>query len=142
MVVKALVAQNLDEAVAVLSGSEFFEKASKAQGAYKEKGDLRLFDIYLDHVFFKTLDKAMKSEAQNPDIKRVVSVDIDAYNVLAVLRGKYWGLSTDRYKRPDRDYDSGGYQRNSAKDDEYGKISEAAAELSDRYIERLFLKRF
>ena len=36
----------------------------------------------------------MKSEAQDPDIKRVVSVDIDAYNVLAVLRGKYWGLST------------------------------------------------
>ena len=94
LVVKALVAQDLDEAVAVLSGSEFFEQASKAAAAYKEKGDLQLFDIYLDHVFFKTLDKAMKSEAQDPDIKRVVSVDIDAYNVLAVLRGKYWGLRT------------------------------------------------
>ena len=93
LVVKAIVAQDLDEAVAVLSGSEFFEQASKAAAAYKEKGDLRLFDIYLDNVFFKTLDKAMKSEAQDPDIKRVVSVDIDAYNVLTVLRGKYWGLS-------------------------------------------------
>ena len=118
LVVKALVAQDLDEAVAVLSGSEFFEQASKAAARYKEKGDLQLFDIYLDHVFFKTLDKAMKSEAQDPDIKRVVLVDIDAYNVLAVLRGKYWGLSTNRYKRPDRDYDSEGYQKNSAKDDE------------------------
>jgi V/A-type H+-transporting ATPase subunit C len=36
----------------------------------------------------------MKSESQDPDIKRVVSVDIDSYNVLAVLRGKYWGLSS------------------------------------------------
>ena len=46
---------------------------------------------------------------------------INTHNVLAVLRGKYWGLSTDGYKRPDRYYDSGGYQRNSAKDDENGK---------------------
>ena len=84
LVVKALVAQDFDEAVSVLSGSEFFEQASKAAAAYKEKKDLRLFDIYLDHVFYKTLDKAMKSEAQDPDIKRVVSVDIDSYNVLAV----------------------------------------------------------
>ena len=30
LVVKALVAQDLDEAVSVLSGSEFFEQASKA----------------------------------------------------------------------------------------------------------------
>jgi V/A-type H+/Na+-transporting ATPase subunit C len=94
LVVKALVAQDFDEAVSVLSGSEFFEQASKAAAAYKEKKDLRLFDIYLDHVFYKTLDKAMKSETQDPDIKRVVSVDIDSYNVLAVLRGKYWGLSS------------------------------------------------
>ena len=33
LVVKALVAQDLDEAVAVLSGSEFFEQASKAAGS-------------------------------------------------------------------------------------------------------------
>jgi V/A-type H+/Na+-transporting ATPase subunit C len=80
LVVKALVAQDFDEAVSVLSGSEFFEQASKAAAAYKEKKD-------------KTLNKAMKSEAQDPDIKRVVSVDIDSYNVLAVLRGKYWNLN-------------------------------------------------
>jgi V/A-type H+-transporting ATPase subunit C len=93
LVVKALVAQDLDEAVSALSGSEFFEQASRAAAAYKEKGELRLFDLYLDQVFFRTLHKAMKSEAQDPDIKRVVSVDIDSYNVLAVLRGKYWNLS-------------------------------------------------
>ena len=61
----------------------FLNRHPKQLLAYKEKKDLRLFDIYLDGVFFKTLDKAMKSEAQDPDIKRVVSVDIDSYNVLA-----------------------------------------------------------
>src|ERR671919_2368375 len=93
LIVKALVAKDLDEAVSALTGSEFSEDAAKAAAAYKEKGDLRLFDTYLDHVFYKTLDRAMVTEAQSPDTKRVVSTDIDSYNVLAVLRGKYWNLS-------------------------------------------------
>jgi V/A-type H+-transporting ATPase subunit C len=35
----------------------------------------------------------MIAESQSPDTKRVVSTDIDSYNVLAVLRGKYWNLN-------------------------------------------------
>src|ERR671917_1544854 len=93
LVVKALVAKDLDEAVSALTGSEFSEDAAKASAAYKERGDLRLFDTYLDHVFYKSLDRAMVVESQSPDTKRVVSTDIDSYNVLAVLRGKYWNLS-------------------------------------------------
>jgi V/A-type H+-transporting ATPase subunit C len=131
LVVKALVAQDLDEAVSVLSGSEFFEQASKAAAAYKEKGDLRLFDIYLDHVFFKTLDKAMKSEAQDPDIKRVVSVDIDAYSVLAVLRGKYWGLSTTDINDLIVTTTPKVTRETLQKMMNTEKISEAAAELAD-----------
>ncbi|MFZ0263863.1 MAG: V-type ATPase subunit [Nitrososphaeraceae archaeon] len=93
LIVKALVAKDLDEAVSALAGSEFAEDAAKAAAAYKEKGDLRLFDTYLDHVFYKALDRAMVTEAQSPDTKRVVSTDIDSYNVLAILRGKYWNLN-------------------------------------------------
>jgi V/A-type H+-transporting ATPase subunit C len=93
LVVKALVAKDLDEAVSALAGSEFAEDAAKAATAYKERGDLRLFDTYLDHAFYKSLDRAMVTEAQSQDIKRVVSTDIDSYNVLAILRGKYWNLN-------------------------------------------------
>jgi V/A-type H+-transporting ATPase subunit C len=93
LVIKALVAKDLDEAVGALGGSEFAEDAAKASAAYKEKGDLRLFDTYLDHVFYYSLDRAMVTESQSPDTKKVVSTDIDSYNVLAILRGKYWNLS-------------------------------------------------
>jgi V/A-type H+-transporting ATPase subunit C len=92
-VVKALVAKTLEESVAALAGSEFGEDASKAAAAYKDKGDLRIFDTYIDHVFYRDLGRAMTIESQSPDVKNIVAVDIDAYNVLAVLRGKYWGLS-------------------------------------------------
>ncbi len=92
-VVKALVAKNLEEAVAALAGSEFGEDAAKAAAAYKEKGDLRIFDIYIDHVFYRDLGRALAIESQSPEVKNIVAVDIDSYNILAVLRGKYWNLS-------------------------------------------------
>lgn len=91
-VVKALVARSLEEAIAATAGSEFADDASKAAAAYKEKGDLRLFDIYLDHVFYHDLGRAMTAESQSQDAKKIASVDIDSYNILAVLRGKFWGL--------------------------------------------------
>ena len=95
IVVKALVAKNIEEAVAALSSSEFGEDAAKAAAIYKEKGDLRIFDTYLDHVFYHDLGRAMTAESQSPDVKKVASTDIDSYNVLAVLRGKFWGLGSN-----------------------------------------------
>src|ERR671927_777426 len=68
LVVKALVAKDLDEAVASLGGSEFGEDAAKAAAAYKEKGDVRLFDTFLDHAFYHALDRAMVTEAASPDV--------------------------------------------------------------------------
>lgn len=93
LVVKALVAKDFEESVASLQGSEFGEDARKAATAYKEKGDVRLFDTYLDHAFYKLLDKSMFSESKLQDVQKIVTVDIDTYNVLAVLRAKYWALS-------------------------------------------------
>ncbi|HEX9677881.1 V-type ATPase subunit [Nitrososphaera sp.] len=93
IVVKALVAKSLEEAVAALAGSEFGEDAAKAAASYKDKGDLRLFDTFIDHVFYHDLGRAMTTESQSPEVKNIVAADIDSYNILAVLRGKYWGLS-------------------------------------------------
>jgi V/A-type H+-transporting ATPase subunit C len=60
---------------------------------YKDKGDLRVFDTYLDRTLYVHLGRAMNAESQSLDAKNIVSTDIDSYNVLAVLRGKYWNLS-------------------------------------------------
>ncbi|MFL6372569.1 MAG: V0D/AC39 family V-type ATPase subunit [Nitrososphaera sp.] len=93
LVVKALVAKDLDEAAASLAGSEFGEDAAKSVAAYKEKRDVRLFDTFFDHAFYHALDRALATDSQSQDVKKLVSTDIDSYNVLAVLRGKFWGLS-------------------------------------------------
>lgn len=93
IIVKALVSKNLDEAISALAGSEVAEDAAKAAAVYKDKGDLRVFDTYLDRTLFVHLGRAMNAESQSMDVKNIVSTDIDSYNVLAVLRGKFWNLS-------------------------------------------------
>jgi V/A-type H+-transporting ATPase subunit C len=37
----------------------------------------------------------MNTESQSLEAKNIVSVDIDSYNILAVLRGKFWNLPPD-----------------------------------------------
>jgi len=93
IVVKALVAKDLDEAVTSLTGSEFGEDAVKAANVYKEKGDLQIFDTFLDHVFYRALNKALATSGGEVDVKAVATPEIDSYNVLSVLRSKFWGLS-------------------------------------------------
>jgi V/A-type H+/Na+-transporting ATPase subunit C len=93
LVVKALVSKDFDEAVNSLAGSEFGEDARKAAQAYKEKGDIRVFDTYLDHAFYKSLDRAVAFESKLQDVQKLIGIDIDSYNILSVLRGKFWGLS-------------------------------------------------
>jgi V/A-type H+/Na+-transporting ATPase subunit C len=93
IVIKALVAKNLEEAVAATAGTEFGEDAAKAATVYKDKGDMRIFDTYLDHVFYHDLGRAITSESQSPDAKKIASTDVDSYNILSILRGKFWGLS-------------------------------------------------
>jgi V/A-type H+/Na+-transporting ATPase subunit C len=135
IVIKALVAKNLEEAVAAISGSEFGEDAAKGAAAYKEKGDLRLFDIYLDHVFYYDLGRAMNAESQSMDVKKIASIDIDSYNVLAVLRGKFWGLSSNDISELIVTTTSRVTRETLQKMINTEKISEAIAELSNTVYE-------
>ena len=98
IVVKALVAKDLDEAVTSLTGSEFGEDALKAANAYREKGDLQIFDTFLDHVFYRALNKALATSGGEVGVKAVVVPEIDGYNVLSVLRGKFWGLNEQQIR--------------------------------------------
>ena len=71
LVVKALVSKTLEEAVSTLAGSEFAEDVTKAAAIYKDKGDVRIFDVYLDHVFYHDLGRAMNTESQSLDAKKL-----------------------------------------------------------------------
>ncbi len=90
-VVKALVAKDLEEAVASLASAQFGEEISKAAAAYNDGKNIQVFDTYFDKALYKQLGSAIQS-TRELDATRLIGMDVDSYNLLSVVRGKLWGL--------------------------------------------------
>lgn len=91
VIIKALVAKDLEETVASLSSIQFGEEISKAVTLYNEKKNIQVFDTYFDKIMYLQLGRAIKN-VRNRDVIRLVGMDIDFYNLLSVIRGKFWNL--------------------------------------------------
>lgn len=101
LLVKVLSAKDANEASSMLSGTEFFEDVTKALASFSAKGEVRFFDLYIDHAVLSAISKEysvnqkLYASSRATDVAGVgdiVANDIDAYNVLGVLRAKLWGL--------------------------------------------------
>jgi len=95
VVIKALVAKDFEEAVASLNSVQFGEEIVKAAALYNEKKNVQVFDTYFDKILFQHLAGAMKNYADK-DATKIVAMDIDFYNILSVIRGKFWGLQEEQ----------------------------------------------
>lgn len=101
LIIKVLSAKDVNEAVTMLSGTEFFTDVEKALTSYSSKGEIRFFDVYIDHAVLSAISREFSLNprlyaAKAGDVNGVgemVALDIDAYNVLSVLRAKLWGLT-------------------------------------------------
>lgn len=136
VIVKALVAKDLEEAVSNLSGSEFGDEVSKAATLYKEKNNLQAFDTYLDKIFYKNLQNALR-ETQDRTVIQLIGLDIDFYNLLSVIRGKFWELDEQQIldlivaTTPSAPRDLLGSMINT------GSVKEALGELTNTYYKNL-----
>jgi V/A-type H+/Na+-transporting ATPase subunit C len=101
LIIKVLSARDVNEAVTMLSGTEFSSDVEKALASYTAKGEIRFFDVFIDHAVLSAISKeyalnprlyAGKSADVN-GVGDIVALDVDAYDVLSVLRSKLWGLS-------------------------------------------------
>jgi len=95
IVIKALVAKDFEEAVASLNSVQFADEIAKAAALYNEKKNLQVFDTYFDKILFQHLAGAMKNYSDT-EATKIVSMDIDFYNILSVIRGKFWGLQEEQ----------------------------------------------
>ena len=91
IILKALVAKDLEETVASLNNTIFGEDVAKAVSLYNETKNLQVIDTYFDKVLMKQLSRSLQL-SNDRDLSRLVTMDIDFYNLLSVLRGKFWGL--------------------------------------------------
>ena len=88
--IKALVAKDLEETIAILNQMEFGEEITKAAALYNDTKNIQVFDTYFDKILFTRLVKALKSG--DIDANRLIGMDVDFYNILCVIRGKFWNL--------------------------------------------------
>jgi V/A-type H+-transporting ATPase subunit C len=95
IVIKALVAKDLEEAVASLNSVEFGEEIAKAAALYNEGKNIQIFDTYFDKILYQRLAGAMKNYTDK-DATKLVGMDVDFYNILSVIRGKFWGLREEQ----------------------------------------------
>ena len=95
VVVKALVSKDLEEAVASLNSVQFGDEIAKAAALYNERKNIQIFDTYFDKILFQYLSGAMKNYADK-EATKLVAMDIDFYNILSTIRGKFWGLQEDQ----------------------------------------------
>lgn len=92
IVLKALVAKDLEETVASLNGTIFGQDVAKAVALYNETGNLQVIDTYFDKVLIRQLGRSLQL-SNDRDLSKLVTMEIDFYNIQNVLRGKFWGMS-------------------------------------------------
>jgi len=100
LIVKVLSARDITEAVTALSGSEFHSDVEQALSTYSTRHEMRFFDLYIDHAVLSAISREyslnskiyISRAADANGVKEIVSLDVDGYNALSVLRAKLWGL--------------------------------------------------
>jgi V/A-type H+/Na+-transporting ATPase subunit C len=95
VIIKALTAKDLEEAIASLNTIEFGEELTKAVALYNDKKNVQIFDVLLDKILYQQLGRAMRN-SRDREAMKLVGMDIDYYNILSILRGKFWGLDEDQ----------------------------------------------
>lgn len=91
VVLKALVAKDLEEIVSSLNSTIFGEDIAKAVALYNDKKNIQIFDTYFDKILIQQLSASLRISGDK-DLARPVGMNIDFYNLLSILRGKFWGL--------------------------------------------------
>lgn len=91
IILKALVAKDLEEIVSSLNSTIFGEDVAKAVALYNEKKNIQIIDTYFDKIWIQQLSTSLRSSGEK-ELARPVGINIDFYNLLSIVRGKFWGL--------------------------------------------------
>ncbi len=94
IVVEAMAARDLSEAVDLLKDSEFGEECTRALVDYEQNKNINVFDAYLDKAYYFQIAKAFSAlRKRQKACQGIVILEFDAYNILTILRAKSWGLA-------------------------------------------------
>jgi V/A-type H+-transporting ATPase subunit C len=90
-----MTSSDLEEAVTSLRNTVFGEGVSKAANVYNDTKNIQVFDIYFDKILTKQIKSALQFSSDR-DIVRLTWMNIDFYNLVSILRGKFWDLTEEQ----------------------------------------------
>ena len=109
LITRALTADNIEDSINTLNGTEFFKDIERAMQIYKENPKIDIFDIYLDRSFYSALSKtytelntSLMPIGSTPKVRKfrqIIAYYVDSYNILSVLRAKLWKLENEEIKK-------------------------------------------
>ena len=73
IILKALVARDLEETVTNLNSTEFGEDIAKAVALYNDKKNIQIFDTYFDKIIIQQLNKGLRLSGDK-DLSRIVGM--------------------------------------------------------------------
>lgn len=95
ILLKALLAKDIDEAVSVLKSIGVGDDVEKAFALYSEKKQIQVIDLYFDKSFYENLSRVVKSSGEFA-LHSLCGMEIDFYNIMSILRGKFWNLDENQ----------------------------------------------
>jgi len=104
LIARVLSSKDLQEAIGLLTGTEFGKDVARAAALFIANGEARVFDLYVDHAFFSKISETFSAKSRSyssggvATVRDLVAIDIDSYNVLALLRAKLWGIQPSESK--------------------------------------------
>jgi len=94
-IVKAMIAKDVEEAVATLKIIGIGNEVEKAFSLYHEKKQIQILDLYFDKFFYDNLNKVVKTSTEIK-LHTLCGTEIDYHNMMCVLRGKFWNLDENQ----------------------------------------------
>lgn len=95
IVLKALVAKDAEETVSALKGIGLGDEVEKAYSLYVEKKQIQIIDTYFDKFFYEHLAHVLKNSSDY-SLHNLCGIEIDFYDMMCILRGKFWGLDENQ----------------------------------------------
>ena len=104
LIARVLSSKDLQEATGLLMGTEFGKDIAKATAVFATNREARVFDLYVDHSLYSKIAETFSAKSRSysrggiATVRDMISIDIDSYNVLALLRAKLWGIQPSESK--------------------------------------------
>ncbi|CAE6496485.1 MAG: V-type ATPase subunit [Candidatus Nitrosotenuis sp.] len=95
IVLKALVAKDVEETVTVLKSIGIGDEVDKAYSIYNEKKQIQILDVYFDKFFYENLSHVLRNSSDF-SLHNLCGMEIDYYNMMCILRAKFWDLDENQ----------------------------------------------